>query len=163
MSAHGAGGDRATAFFTSIVAVLAAVGTLFATHRSIGAISVQTQGLRFAQMASDQYAYYQTDQMKATLYRVNHLNAMAQAEDRNSLQIFARAKALELQSSQSAERADALLESFERLEIATTFFEIAIAFASIGVLTHLRVPLWASGVLAVIGVGVGLTGYLLAH
>jgi hypothetical protein len=163
MSGHASSSDRTTAFFTSIVAVLAAVGTLFASHRSIGALSAQTQGLRFAQQASDQYAYYQTEQLKAALYRVNRLDSMAQTEERNSLQVFGRAKALELQSSQNEERADALLHSFERLEIATTFFEIAIAFASIGVLTHVRAPLWFSGVLAVIGIVAGVGGYLLPN
>jgi len=159
----GNGGDRATAAFTAVVAVLAAVGTLFATHRSVNALSAQTQGLRFAQQASDQYSRYQSELVRATIYRATKQPASAQAEERNSIAIYAQAKTLETQAQRSEDRAEGLLQSFEQLEVATTFFEIAIAFASIGVLTHIRAPLWASGILAIIGVFLGVAGYLTSH
>jgi hypothetical protein len=163
MSGSASGSDRATAFFTSIVAVLAAIGTLFATHRSINALSAQTQGLRFAQQASDQFGYYQSEQVRATIYRAMKQPAPAQSEDRNSMAIYVQAKKLELQAQHSEDRAESMLHSFEQLEMATTLFEIAIAFASIGVLTHVRAPLWFSGILAVIGVFIGVAGYLISH
>lgn len=163
MSGGGNGSDRATAAFTAIAAVLAAVGTLFATHRSVNALTAQTQSIRYAQQASDQYNYYQSERVRAAVYRAMKQPAPAQNEERNSMAIYAQAKRLEIQAQRSEDRADALLQSFEQLEVATTFFEIAIAFASIGVLTHVRAPLWASGILTIIGIFLGVAGYLTSH
>lgn len=163
MSGTSNGSDRATASFTAIAAVLAAVGTLFATHRSVNALAAQTQSVRFSQQASDQYTYYQSERVRAAIYRAAKQTAFAQNEERNSIAVYVEAKKLELQAQQSEDRADRMLQSFEQLEIATTFFEIAIAFASIGVLTHVRAPLWASGILTIVGVVLGVAGYLSSH
>lgn len=166
--------DRPVAFFTALVAVLAALCTLFSNHRSIVALSLRNEALLTTAQASDQYGYYQSKQLKVTMYQAliasNANGPGAQAmreslrdEQRSSIAVFARAKAFEAQSTQEQAHAQALLHSFETLEIATTLLEISIAFASIAALTHLRLTLWVGVALSSIGVVLGVAGYFQAH
>jgi hypothetical protein len=167
--------DRITAFATSVIAVLAAVGTLFASHRSINALAIQARGLGYSQQASDQYAYYQSQQVRAAMYqalaaaipgdpqREARLKKLAGDEQRSSLQVFERAKELEADAKETQVHAQATLRSFELIEITTTFFEISIAFASISALTRVRAALIAAGVLTAIGLVVGVIGYFEVH
>ena len=94
------------------------------------------------QKASDQYQYYQSKQLKVTLYQALKLPKDASTEQRSSLAVYTQAKHFEEQADREQDHAEALLSSFETLEIATTLFEISIAFASIAALTDARIPLW---------------------
>lgn len=165
MSAHAAtrSHDRLVPFFTAIVAVLAALGTLFAHHRSIQALSLRNDTLLSTVKASDQYGYYQTKQLKVTLYQALNQRGPLAEEQRSSLVVYAQAKALEGQAEHEQERSESYLNSFETLEIATTLFEISIAFASIAALTDARMILYAGAALTAIGLVVGIIGYLQAH
>ncbi|HEY5350264.1 MAG TPA: DUF4337 family protein, partial [Candidatus Lustribacter sp.] len=163
-------------FFTAILAVLAALGTLYSHHRSIGALSLRNQAILVTAKASDQYSYYQTKQLKIALYqallaadgssspaRVRTLRSAMETEQRSSLAVFAQAKQLEREAADDQSHAESLLASFETLEIATTLFEISIAFASIAALTDARIALVAGAVLSAIGLVLGIFGYLQAH
>ena len=82
---------------------------------------------------------------------------------RSSLAVYTQAKHFEEQADREQDHAEALLSSFETLEIATTLFEISIAFASIAALTDARIPLWFGVGLTAIGVVLGIIGYFQAH
>jgi Domain of unknown function (DUF4337) len=170
------GHDRLIPFFSAIIAVLAALGTLFSHHRSIQALALRNEALLLTAKASDQYNYYQTQQLKATLYRAllaenpssqtgkaDTLRNSLKAEERSSIAVFVQARAFEQQAEDEQQRAVALLESFERLEIATTLFEISIAFASIAALTSARLMLWVGVMLSAFGLVLGLIGYFRVH
>ncbi|HUA08040.1 MAG TPA: DUF4337 family protein [Candidatus Acidoferrales bacterium] len=165
MSAHAAApsSDRLVPFFTAIVAVLAALGTLFATHRSIQGLAVRNDAVILTAKASDQYQYFQAKELKATLYSALSQKGKVSEEQRTSLAVFAEAKRLDAEADKEQERADALMRSFEILEIATTLFEIAIAFASIAALTGARFALWPAVALSAVGIVVGIAGYFQAH
>ncbi|HTU71270.1 MAG TPA: DUF4337 family protein [Candidatus Baltobacteraceae bacterium] len=165
MSAHAAAPshDRFVPFFTAIVAVLAALGTLFAHHRSIQALSLRNDAVLATVKASDQYGYYQTKQLKVTLYQALNRPSGVAEEQRTSLAIYAQAKALETQAEDEQKHSESYLTSFETLEIATTLFEISIAFASIAALTDSRMILYAGAALTAIGLVLGVVGYLQAH
>jgi hypothetical protein len=171
---HAQGHDRLIPFFTALVAVLAALGTLFSHHRSIAALALRNQAVLITAKASDQFSYYQTKQLKITLYqallagsavspRATALRVELEREQRASVGVFAEAKSLEREATLDQERAEHLLQSFETLGIATTLFEISIAFASIAALTDTRITLVAGAVLSSIGLVLAVTGYFQAH
>ncbi|MGC2131101.1 MAG: DUF4337 family protein [Candidatus Aquilonibacter sp.] len=155
--------DRLIPFFTAIVAVLAALGTLYSHHRSIQALALRNDAVLLTQKASDQYQYYQSKQLKVTLYRALKLPKDATTEERSSLTVYSEAKKLEEQADRDQDRAEALLKSFETLEIATTLFEISIAFASISALMGARLPIWLCVALSASGIITGIIGYLQAY
>ncbi len=155
--------ERLVPFFTAVVAVLAALGTLYSHHRSIQALALRNDAVLLTQKASDQYQYYQSKLLRVTLYQALKLPKDASNEQRSSLAVYTAAKHLEEQADREQDHAEALLTSFETLEIATTLFEISIAFASIAALTDARIPLWFGIGLTAIGMVLGIIGYFQAH
>lgn len=154
---------RLVPFFTAMVAVLAALGTLYSHHRSIQALSLDNEATLLTAKATDQYNHYETTQLRVTLYQINKQpNALAE-EERTSIGIYNQAKTYENKATELENHATSLLQSFETLEIATTLFEISIAFASIAALTGGRVTLIVAACLCAVGLVVGLIGYFQAH
>ncbi len=177
LAPHDDGGhDRLVPVFSAIIAVLAALGTLFSHHRSIQALAQWNQEVLTTAKATDQFQYYQTQQIKITMYQglisektpsqaaqVKALRESLDKEQRATLGVYQHAKDLEKQAEREDDRAAGLLRSFETLEIATTLFEISIVFASIAALTGARPMLWIGATLSLIGVVTGLYGYFQAH
>jgi len=155
--------QRLIPFFTAIVAVLAALGTLYSHHRSIQALALRNDAIVLTEKASDQYQYYQSKQLRVTLYQALKMPKEASVEQRSSLPVYAEAKRFEEEADQKQDRAEALLRSFETLEIATTLFEISIAFASISALMGARLPIWLCIALCATGLVTGIIGYVQAH
>jgi len=155
--------ERIVPFFTAMIAVLAALGTLYSHHRSIQALALRNDAVLLTAKASDQYQYYQTQQLKVTLYQALKMPKEAGREQSASLPVYSEAKMLEERADQEQAHAEALLSSFETLEIATTLFEISIAFASIAALTYARIPLWLGVGLSLAGLVLGIFGYFQAH
>ena len=154
---------RLVPFFTAIVAVLAALGTLYSHHRSIQALALRNQAVLLTAKATDQYNHYETTQLRVTLYQLMKMpNAIAE-EERASIGIYNQAKSYENEAEGLQDRAVSLLTSFETLEIATTLFEISIAFASIAALTGMRLTLIVAACLCAAGLVVGIIGYFQAH
>jgi len=154
---------RLVPFFTAIVAVLAALGTLYSHHRSIQALALRNQAVLLTAKATDQYNHYETTQLRVTLYELmKKPNALAE-EERTSIGIYNQAKSYEAEATSLQDRAVSLLTSFETLEIATTLFEISIAFASIAALTGTRFTLIIALCLCSAGLVVGIIGYFQAH
>jgi hypothetical protein len=142
-----------------MVAVLAALGTLYSHHRSIQALALRNQAVLLTARATDQYNHYETTQLRATIYQLlNKPNALAD-EERTSIGVYNQARKYEDEAASLQDRSTSLLTSFETLEIATTLFEIAIAFASIAALTGTRVTLLVAACLCVAGLITGIIGY----
>jgi flagellar hook-length control protein FliK len=166
------GNDKLIPLAAAIIAVLAALGTLFAHHRSIQALSEKNEAIILTARSADRYAYYQSQRTRVTLYnallsagivkdlqREKALRAVADREERASLANLAQAQTLERESIAKQEHAETILASFETLEVATTLFEIAIVFTSISALTNTRVLLWAGVAMSAIGLALGIAGY----
>jgi hypothetical protein len=146
-----------------MVAVLAALGTLYSHHRSIQALSLRNEAVLLTAKATDQYNHYETTQLRVTLYQLNKMpNALAE-EERSSIGTYNQAKTYEHEATDLQDHAASLLTSFETLEIATTLFEISIAFASIAALTGGRITLVVAACLCAAGAVVGIVGYFQAH
>lgn len=168
--------DRLIPLAAAIIAVLAALGALFAHHRSISALSVKNEAILFQAKASDQYNYYEAKRVKYAVYTAllsagafkndadrNKMQATANHEQTSSLDILGRAQTLERQAAQEQERSESILRSFETLEIATTLFDISIVLVSISALSETRIMLYLGCGLSAIGVVFLTIGYLQAH
>ena len=159
---HTPSGDRWTAVASAVIAVLAALATLFANHRSISALSVKNDAILTTAKASDLYTTYQTRRVRVAMYSSlltagiipdpkarENATASMNSDQASSVSTLAAAKELETKAEGEQVQSQGLLHSYETLEISATLFEIAIVFASISALTTSRMMLWG---------GVGLSG-----
>jgi hypothetical protein len=122
--------------------------------------------------ASDQWAFYQARSIKghvddataalATDPTVKaHFQAEKAKEDAGKLEVQAEAQKLQAESRKLGEESEARLKPHERLALALTFIQIAIALAAITVLTRRRWLLWGSVASAVTGIAMALSAFAL--
>jgi len=173
---HISKGGRLVPLAAAIIAVLAALGTLFAHHRSISALSVKNDSIIAQARSLDLYNYYQARRTRFTVYSAllaagvpsdpaarKRLEDAASVESRASAQTLESAKQFEATSEHEQERSENILQSFETLEVATTLFEIAIVFVSISALSQTRLLLYLAGGMTAFGIAFFVTGLLQAH
>jgi hypothetical protein len=170
------GQNRIVPLTTAIIAVLAALVTLFAHHRSITALVAKNEAILATAKATDQYNYYQARRLRASVYTAlvtaelvknpklrATLTEKAADDERASLAILAKAQALDQQAYDESERSEGLLHSFETLEVAVTLLDIAIVFASISALSDSRLMLWSGAGIAGVGLAFAVYGLVQAH
>ncbi len=168
--------DRLIPLAAAIIAVLAALGTLFSHHRSIVALSTKNEAILLQSKASDQYNYYEAKRIKYTVYSAiastgiardpavrKSMEQTADHEQTSSLATLTRAQGLERQADEEQKRSEVILKSFETLEIATTLFEVAIVLISISALSETRAMLYFGCALSAVGIIFLATGLLQAH
>lgn len=145
------GGNRLVSLAAAIIAVLAALGTLFSHHRSIAALSAKNEAILSQARATDTYNAYEAKQTRYNIYSAllasnlvrnvenrARLESVAQSEQSSSPPVLEEAKALEERAARDDERSEAILKSYEILQFATALFEIAIVFVSISALAGAR-------------------------
>jgi len=155
-------GSRLVSLAAAIIAVLAALGTLFAHHRSISALSAKNQAILAQARASDTFNAYEAKQIRFNIYGAliasglvkdaqtkSRLQSSAESENAAAPAVLERAKALESQARNDDERSERILKSYELLQFATTAFEISIVLVSISAL---------SGGRRLLSAGCGLSG-----
>lgn len=141
-------GSRLVSLAAAVIAVLAALGTLFAHHRSISALSAKNQAILTQARASDTYNAYEAKQIRFNIYRAllasdlvkdpqkkTQLESVAHSESATAPAILDQAKTLERQALEEDERSVGILKSYELLQFATTAFEISIVLVSISALS----------------------------
>lgn len=165
-------GNRAGSLAITIVAVLAALGTLFAHHRSISALNLKNQAILSQARASDAYGKYDAKLVRYQVAQVlitsgilrtdqgrKALQELADRERASSAVLLAKAQSLEASSEEDDAHSEKILKSYETLQLATTFFDIAIVLVSISTLAQTR-PLLAVGcALGAIGIVLLAVGY----
>lgn len=168
--------NRLVSLAAAIVAVLAALGTLAAHHRSIVALSLKNQAILAQARASDGYNGYEARSIRAHLYQaliasgisgsasVNaRMKLTADDAEATALASQRRARALETESKNDEQRSETTLRSYETLETATSFFEIAIVLISISALARTRLFLMLGLGLGVAGIVFFWVGYFQGH
>jgi hypothetical protein len=168
-------GDRRTSAAIAIVAVLAALGTLFAHHRSIAALTTKNQAILAQARASDAYGKYEAKQVRYQVAQTliasgvprteegrQTLVALANRERDASPAVLAKAQSLEAASENDEVRSEKVLKSYETLQLATTFFEIAIVLVSVSTLVRTRAFLTAGCTVSVVGIILLIVGYFQA-
>jgi hypothetical protein len=156
-----------------MTAVLATIGALISYQSGSAqneAMFLKNQSILKQAEASDQWAFYQAKSVKAHLddavaslsgspeVRSRFLADMAK-QDREKAAVQADARKLQAESRKLGEESEAKLRPHERLALALTFIQIAIALAAITVLTKRRWLLWGSVASAAIGISVAIAAF----
>lgn len=167
--------QRVTSVVIAVAAVLAALGTLFAHHRSISALTTKNQAILAQAKASDAYGKYEAKQVRyqiaQTLVDSGILNTdrgrkavqkLADRENGASHALLERAQSLEAESERADLHSEEVLKSYEVLQFATTLFDISVVLVSISALVRTRALLVIGAALSVVGVVTLLFGYFRA-
>jgi Domain of unknown function (DUF4337) len=167
--------NRLVSLAAAIIAVLAALGTLFAHHRSIQALSAKNQAILTQARATDTYNAYEAKQIRYNIYRAllsidvvrnaqnrQRLDAIAQEEQKSSPAVLEKAQGLEQTAALEDERSEAILKSYETLQFATTAFEISIILVSISAFAGTRFFLPFGCGLSAVGIVLFFIGLLRA-
>jgi hypothetical protein len=172
----GGGRNKLVPLAAAIIAVLAALGTLFSHHRSISALTVKNEAILTQARASDRYNSYESKRVRYDVYSAflasglpekeagkQTVRRLAEKVQASSLSALADAERLEKLSAEAEERSELILKSYEWLEIGTTFCEIAIVLVSISALASTRIFLTIGSGVAAIGAAILIFGYFQAH
>jgi hypothetical protein len=152
-----------------MTAVLATIGALISYQSGTAqteAMFLKNQSILKQAEASDQWAFYQAKSTKGHIAAATaalatspdvkaRFLAEAEKENKEKAEVQAEARKLQNESKKLGEESEAKLRPHERLALALTFIQIAVALAAITVLTKRRWLLWGS-------VGAAATGIIAA-
>lgn len=135
----------------AIVAVLAALSTLFTHHRSILALAAKNKAILAQSRATDYYTSYESKQVRYDFYSAlvasdlvrkpdvrAHLSSTAKKQATEADDDLNKAHALEAEADRDDERSETILKSYEILQFGTTMFEVSIILLSISALARAR-------------------------
>jgi hypothetical protein len=158
--------DGLTQKIALMTAVLATVGALISYQSGSAqneAMFLKNESILKQSQASDQFAFYQAKSVKAHLDDAvaalssdpeikTRFQADRAREDKERVEVLAEAKKLQDESRKLGEESASKLRPHERLALALTFIQIAIALAALTVLTRRRWLLWGSVTSAAAGI-----------
>ena len=167
----GQGLTQKIALMTAILATVGALVSYQSNSAQNEAMFLKNQSILKQAEASDQWAFYQAksvkshlDEAMATLATDPDIKARFTAdkkrEDKEKVMIQSEAQKLQDESRQLGQESDAKLRPHERLALALSALQIAIALAAITVLTKRRWLLWGSIAFAVIGVLTAVSAFM---
>jgi hypothetical protein len=169
-------GRRLVSLAAAIIAVLAALGTLFTHHQSILGLTAKNQAILLQSRASDTYNKYEAKRVRAQIidglldagmYRdqaaQRRMESLAEKERSDSAHDFDAAQEVETESKLFEDRSERFLKSYETLMIATTFFDVAIVLVSISALVRTGVLLAIGAGLSVVGIALMVLGFIQGH
>jgi len=159
-----------------MTAILSTVGALInyqSGNAQTEAMFLKNESILKQAQASDQWAYYQAKSTKAHIAGVAAALAAEPAqrqrfvderdkEDRARIGVQRTAEKLQEESRRLAAESDAKLRPHERLALALSCVQIAVALAAITVLTRRRWLLWGVGIAAVAGFGAAASAFLVS-
>jgi hypothetical protein len=167
-------GGKFVPLATAIIAVLAALATLFSNHSSVLGLQSRTQAGITQTKASDQYNYYESKRIKAEMNQalmqaglvrdgaaLKALRARTAKVNADATVILKKAQAEEAQSESELTQAERKMASYESHEVAATLFEVSIVLVSItALMVRLRVLLYIAGGFTIMGIGFFINGLL---
>jgi hypothetical protein len=167
---HKGGLGQQVAIFSALLATVGAIVSFLGGHTQNEALLYKSEAVRKKTEASNMWNYYQAKSTKQNLAEL----AAGLATDPAAREKFAanvkryevekeeikkKAETLEAQSTAANEKSEHALHPHEKLSIAMTFLQIAIALASISVLTQKRWLLAGAGIAALGGAGLGIIAW----
>ena len=167
---EGSGLTQKIALMTAILATLGALISYQSGSAQNEAMFLKNQSILKQAEASDQWAFYQAKSMKShlddeTAALANDPEVKARfladkvKEEAEKTEIQVEAKKLQAESRKLGEESEAKLRPHERLALALTFLQIAIALAAITVLTKRRWLLWGSVGSAAVGIVAAVSAF----
>ena len=159
------------AIFSAVLATVGAVVSFLGGHTQNEALYHKNEAVLKKTEASNMWNYYQAKSTKQNLAEfAGGLTNDAAARDKFAAQvkryeaekedIRKKAEALEAESKAANVKSEKALHPHEKLAISMTLLQIAIALASITVLTQKRWLLAGAGISALGGAALGILAYL---
>jgi hypothetical protein len=169
--AEGDGFAQRVALMTAILATIGALFSYESGSAQNDAMFLKNESILRQAEASDRWAYYQAKSVKSHLDEIaaslatdaatkQRYSALGAREDEDKAKLQKEAEALEQQSKQLGEEAEATLKPHHRLSLGMTLVQIAVALAAITVLTRRRWLIWCSAAAALLGLGVAVSGFV---
>jgi Domain of unknown function (DUF4337) len=169
-------GRRLVSLAAAIIAVLAALGTLYTHHQSILGLTAKNHAILLQGRASDTYNKYEAKRVRAQIvdglldagmYRDQaarrRMESLAAKERSDSGHDFDAAQDYETESKLYEDRSERMLRSYETLQVATTFFDVAIVLVSISAIVRTAILLAAGCGLSAFGIGLMILGFIQGH
>ena len=158
------------AIFSAVLATAGAVISFLGGHTQNEALYHKNEAVLFKTQASNMWNYYQAKSMKQNLAEFaagiatdpaarDKAAANVKRYEGEKEEIKKQAEELEAKSKSSNERAEHALHPHEKLAISMTLLQIAIALASITVLTQKRWLLAGAGLAAFGGAVLGIIAW----
>ena len=159
--------------FTAVLAILAALATLLAHHRSTVALVDKNDAILAQSKASDAYNYYESRRLQpqvlqaladagaANAATAQRIALEAKQQDATLAPILRHAQELQASADEFDERSDKELSAYEVMATAITLFNVAIIFSSISALSKtIRPMLYVAGSLGAAGMIFFIVGIL---
>ncbi|HEV3153965.1 MAG TPA: DUF4337 family protein [Candidatus Baltobacteraceae bacterium] len=172
---HGEGrapGRALVGVVTAVIAVLAALATLFANHSSVTALAGKNEAILYQSQASDQYGYYESQRIRAQVDQAMLDAGIATAIGRATIHarltrenartdvILTKAQQLEEHARERFEGSEKIMASYERYEVAAVLFQISIVLVSMTALTQRGLLLLGGGAVTIAGLGFLIAGFV---
>ncbi len=168
----GPGLAQQIAIFTAILATVGAIISYFGGHTQNEALYFKNEAVLKKTEASNQWAFYQAKSTKQNLAelagelttdaaKVENYKKEVTRYKKEKDEIKLEAEKLEKESSEFSKKSEHALHPHEKLALSMTFIQIAIALASVTVLTRKRWLLSFAGVAALAGAVIGVLAYVL--
>ena len=170
-AAQGGGLGQQVAIFTAILATVGAVVSFFGGDTQNKAMLYKNEAVLFKTEASNMWNYYQAKSTKQNLAEfaagiatdpkaVEKFQSEVKRYATEKEDIKKKAEALEAKSSKANADSDLALHPHHYLAISMTLLQIAIALASITVLTQKRWLLYGAALSAFVGAFLGILAYI---
>jgi len=160
-------GSRWVPISAAVVAVMAALVTLLVHQRSNQALTAKNNAILAFTHASDTYNYYQAKSIKEDVYTValatsahpsQALRKVVDHERDSKAAVLAKARSYEDQADALDSKSEKFIHSYETLEVAATFLEVAIVILSISTLVGTVVLPVMAAVATLVGIGFTIAG-----
>jgi len=158
------------AIMTAILSTLGAVFAYEGAATQNEAMLLKNEALLQKTTASDRWAQYQSKSQKQALAELGALvvpaaqsetyKAKAERYESEKADIAKEAKALDDESAKLNAESAKVMEPHHHMAMAMTLLQVGIALASIAALTHRRWLVWCSGFSALIGITLGILGWV---
>ena len=170
--AHKGGLGQQVAIFSAILATVGAIVSFFGGHTQNNALLFKNDAVLARAEASDQWNFYQAKSMKQNLAelaasintdpkKVEFYQGEAKRYAAEKKDIEKVAREHEARAKEFTEKSEKALHPHHNLSISMTLLQIAIALASITVLTQKRWLLYGAGASAFIGATLAIVAYLI--
>ncbi|HKU68578.1 MAG TPA: DUF4337 family protein [Candidatus Baltobacteraceae bacterium] len=166
-------GSKLVPVLAAIIAVCAALATLFANHSSVTGLAKKNEAILAMNKAADQWGYYQAKRIKLEVNKAVLLSGAATSEagrtqmqktvakeDRASKAVLADAQNLQKTSDDEYERSERFMQSYEKYEVSATLFEVSIVLVSLTALMRTKVLLFVAGGATLVGVVFFAQGFI---
>ena len=170
-AAHGGGLGQQVAIFTAVLATVGAIVSFFGGDTQNKALLYKNEAVLERAEASDQWNFYQAKSMKQNLAelaaaintdpkKVEFYQSEAKRYSQEKKDIEKDARKHEAESKKYNELSEKALHPHHNLAISMTLLQIAIALASITVLTQRRWLLYGAATSAFIGAVLAILAYI---